>query len=117
MTIFRFRAAAFAVILSGCQSGVTNLPKVNTELGRIARISNFADRAAELKSFAEDRLRNRAQLRSDFLHAGFRETQFREKGTMCQSFNWTSVGEIFPIVMLVNICGDDVFANAGQIAP
>jgi hypothetical protein len=34
----------------------------------------------------------------------------------CQGFDWADDGD-WPVVVLVNICGDEVYANAGQIAP
>jgi hypothetical protein len=105
------------LLLAGCAK---NMPPAGTELGKIARTSSYADRAAELKAFTERRLGNREQLRRQLSEAGFEHSYFRdEQGLKCERFGWqgTNWGDAFPSVMFVNICGNKVFANAGQDAP
>ena len=93
------------------------MPDANTPLGKIVRIGNFEDASTALKRFAEARLSKPEQLKTEFLNAGFTHSNFRDdNGAECQSFHWKSRGTIFPTVMLVNICGQNVFVNAGQQA-
>lgn len=116
MTIFRF-SALLSMLLSACQSGPTNLPDAATPLGQIARVSNFEQRSSALKKFAEANLVNPTRLRAEFAAAGFKSSTFRDGGRTCQSYDWKSEGMMFPVVMLVNICNGEVFANSGQQAP
>jgi hypothetical protein len=97
---------------------VSNLPDGQTPLGKIARIENFADRAEALKRFAETWKGSPQQLDIELRRAGFVSSRYQnENGVRCQRYDWQSQGLIFPEVMLVGICGKEVFANAGQIAP
>jgi len=99
---------------AGCSSGV---PAASTPLGKIMRINNFAERSSALRQFVEARLADRAKLQKELTEAGFVESHFQnDQGVDCQSFWWKSTN-YFPVVTLVNICGNDVFANAGQQAP
>jgi len=117
MTISRFSGLLMSLRATACGSGQNNYPDANTPLGRIVRINDFEQAAAELKSFTERGMRHPDELRAAFLRAGFVPSDFRnERGVDCQSFHWES-NDVFPIVMLVNICGHEVFANAGQRAP
>ena len=115
MIIFRSSAGAFGLLLAGCSTG-NPLPDEATLLGQVARINNFAEREVALQRFAEARLDRPQALRAELLRAGFKERKFREQGVECQGFDWNDEG-MFPVVMLVNICGRTVSANAGQIAP
>ena len=117
MTIFRAGGVLASILLAACGLAPSNYPDANTALGRIVRIGNFQQAAAELKRFTEAGLGNPAALRAEFLAAGFEPSTYRdEHGATCQSFRWQS-NDIFPIVMLANICGREVFTNAGQTAP
>ncbi len=116
MTTFRFSALSF-MLLSACQSGPTNLPDANTPLGQIARISNFEERSAALKKFAEANLANPARVRAEFAAAGFKSSTFKDGDQTCQSYDWKSEGMMVPVVMLVNICDGEISANSGQQAP
>ena len=117
MTISRFSIAFLGLMLAGCAK---NMPPANTELGRIVRIANYGVAAAKLKLFAEARLNDPNGLRRELERAGFKRSTFRDdEGTACESFHWKGMkwGSVFPSVMLVNLCGKEVFTNAGQIAP
>lgn len=116
MTTSRSSGLIVSLLLAACGSAV-NYPDANTPLGGIVRIDNFEQAKAELKRFTEAGLGRPDELRAAFLRAGFVPSRFRdEQGVDCQSFRWES-NHIFPITMLVNICGREVFANAGQTAP
>jgi hypothetical protein len=117
MTIFRFSAGLAMLLVAACAK---NMPPHGTELGRIARTGDYANRAAGLKSFTEGRLSHRQQLRRELIGAGFERMFFQdEHGTRCERFDWEGMdwGDAFPSTMFVNICGKEVFANAGQDAP
>jgi hypothetical protein len=117
MTIFRFSVALAGLFLAGCGSGVARQPVADTPLGKILRIANFSEAAAALKRFTEARLDQPEAVKAEFLAAGFVASTFRnEQDVECQSFHRKS-RDIFPVVTLVNICGREVFANAGQQAP
>jgi len=93
------------------------LPDSATALGRIARAGDFSDQSAALKHFAQKGLADRQSLERDFLAARFvKSAYFDENHRACTSY-YRKSHDIFPVVMMVNICGKDVFANAGQIAP
>ncbi|UZK67034.1 hypothetical protein [Sphingomonas sp. M1-B02] len=117
MTIFRC-SVVLAGLLAACSASRTDPPPdPSTPIGKIFEISNFAERSAALKQFADARLSNRAALQTELRTAGFVESRFRnDTGVECQGFRWTDNGS-WPVVVLLNICGEEVFANAGQIAP
>ena len=117
MTIFRF-SAPLAGLVAACSASPANpLPDPATPIGKVFAIKNFADRSSALKAFAEARLGNRSSLRTELLAAGFVETRFRDdSGVDCERFQWTDNG-FFPVVVLLTICGEQIFANAGQRAP
>jgi hypothetical protein len=113
MIIFRFSVMLLSLFLASCGS----FPDPSTPLGRIIRINNFAERSKELKRFAEGQLGDSERLKRDFVTAGFVLSRVRnEQGIECERFHWKSE-DMFPIVMLVNICGREVFADAGPLAP
>src|SRR5687768_7742298 len=119
MTIFRSSAMVIGLLVAACSVSKAGKPNPGpaTPSGKIFQISKFADRAAALKQFAEARLGDRDGLRAQLLAAGFVEGAYRDyKGVDCQGFDWTDDGG-WPVVVRVNICGDEVFATAGQIAP
>jgi hypothetical protein len=96
-----------------------NMPARDTELGRIARIGDSRTRATELKQFTKRHLRNREDLRRELTQARFQLSTFRdETGKNCERFDWTGQnwGATFPSYMFVNICGNEIFADAGQDA-
>jgi hypothetical protein len=118
MTIFR-SSAALASLLAACSAGHAGdpPPDPSTPIGKIFGISTFKDRAAALKTYAEKRFSDPKGFRAELLRAGFTESRFRdETGVACQRFDWTDHGA-WPVVVLVGICGKEVFTNAGQIAP
>jgi hypothetical protein len=117
MTIFRSSATFLGLLIAGCSSGGSNLPAEDTAVGKIARSGNFGEISSGLKRFTEARLSQPELLQEEYLKAGFVMSRFRnDAGVACQSFHWKGKAT-FPVIMLVNICGQDVFANAGQIAP
>jgi hypothetical protein len=117
MTIFRSSGLLLSLLTAACGVGQNNYPDADTPLGRIVRISDFEQASAELKRFAEAGMSNPDELRAAFVTAGFvPSNHLNEHGVACQSFRWQS-NDVFPIMMLVNICDREVIANAGQIAP
>ena len=118
MTIFHFSGVLFALLLAGCSAiSDENMPESDSELGRIARVSNFSDRTAALMYFAEQRLGDQDQLRRELLIAGFELTEDTEEG--CENYYWRGRdrGMLFYSVMIVNVCGETVQTNSGSIAP
>ena len=92
------------------------MPPSSSELGRIARISVYAERSVALRHFAEERLNDRPRLRRELLAAGFEADPVTED---CEYFRWRGRdwGVLFEEVMIVGLCGDRVITNSGANAP
>ena len=117
MIIYRSSAVTLLLALGSCGQSEVDFPDAATPLGRIARAGNFSDQSAALKHYAKKGLADRQSLDREFVAAGFvKSAYFDENHRACTSY-YRKSRDNFPVVMLVNICGKDVFANAGQIAP
>ncbi len=113
MTTFRSSAVLLVLALTAC---ARNMPPSNSELGRIARISVYAERRSALRRFAEERLDDRPRLRRELLAAGFEADPVNED---CEYFRWhgRDWGAVFEEGMTVGLCGDRIITNSGANAP